>query len=140
MTVTVIALPVVVLPILYIESIHSGSFSWEFFRAYSSDSDSHTGWLFLILFLMAMAGYYFHCLMTGRPTLGQYSFGYNIHNDQNEWDRKSAIKRIALTMISFWIWPIIAIIAATNKTKSFFYDKQTNSYAARFGYVVPSKD
>ncbi len=121
-----------VLPILLVEAMQTGEFQWSFSREFSRATDSLVGGSSVLFIFGLIFYYYYWSLVSVRPTIGHYLMGYQIVNNDQEWTRKKALRRMGLTMLTLFAWPMTVFIAARHDKKAFWFDLKTDSIAERF--------
>ena len=123
--------PILVLPALLVEYIHTGNFSWVFQRDYSRDSDFWIVFPNVVLLLLALIYYFYYFYyyaLNSKPTLGQFVLGYRIVSTEGTMNSSIAIKRVLLSMLGMCLWPF-AIVHGLIKKRVFWWDSGSSSMA-----------
>jgi uncharacterized RDD family membrane protein YckC len=122
-----VLIPIIVLPAIFTEFIHTGSFAWWFQRDYARSSDNIIILSSIILFIGQIYYFYRYTLLT-KPTLGQYTLGYRIISTDGNMTASMARKRVGLSILGMWFWPI-SVIHGLIKKRVFWWDSGSGSIA-----------
>lgn len=120
--------PFLAMPLLIIESQHTGEFAWNFVREYQRESDTFAILPVTLLMLVLMISFFYISAKKQTQTLGQYILNIKLKPPEGVEVAPSYGQRFFLFFIGLCMWPISLIIALRNERKAFWWDNQTNIY------------
>lgn len=119
-------IPIFVMPVLLAEFAHTGDFQWNFIRDFSRTGDWPLRAFLALVHITAMVKCQAFFIRNSKPTLGQYILGIRIIPATDSSPPIQATKRVLLSLVGLFIWPI-AIYTAIRRRKVYFWDRMTDT-------------
>lgn len=128
-SVLMVMVPLAAVPVLVAEAHYTAAFNWSFSRDFARPTDtvyivSGTLVCFLALFLY----FYLHARV-GRPTAGQFVFGYRVTPVAGAIPAYGL--RVVLSFIGMCVWPVSLVLALRLPGRTCWWDTATGTTATR---------
>jgi uncharacterized RDD family membrane protein YckC len=120
--------PIVVLPAIFTEFIHTDTFMWSFQRDYARPSDNIIILPSVFIIFLGHIYYLYKYTLLTKPTLGQYILGYRVKCVDGTMTASIARKRVSLSILGVCLWPI-SVIHGLIKKRVFWWDSGSGSIA-----------
>lgn len=121
-------------PMLVAEAQYTGDFAWRFAREFLRSTD----WTFAILGVFGsyavVIALRVRAHTSGKPSFGQYLLGYQVVNDKDRMDVKSALVRIGWAVLYLVLWPVYLVYKFAKKLDRDLWDVRCQAKSVRLEY------
>jgi hypothetical protein len=128
-SVLMVMAPLAAVPVLVAEAHYTAVFNWSFSRDFARPTDavyivSGTLVCFIAMFLY----FYLHARL-GRPTAGQFVFGYRVTPVAGAIPAFG--RRVVLSFIGMCVWPVSLVLALSKPCRTFWWDTASDTSVTR---------